>query len=167
MTYAISYIHGCYDKYQRLLEKICFGLGPHGFKILLDMVGCPNVRGILGNHEAMAIDALSVLLSNFFRKGEPIPKKDEADKISLWFGNGGESSLMDFADLGEAQVMIAWKTLQELPLYLEAEVGGRKYLLVHGELDGFSPDRPLEDIPWRSFCGAAPVWRWSIIRTTS
>lgn len=49
MTYTISDIHGCHDKYRELLKKINFGSedtlyvlgdvidrGPAGFKILLD-----------------------------------------------------------------------------------------------------------------------------------
>ena len=71
MTYAISDIHGCYDKYRELLRAIRFrpedtlyilgdviDRGPHGFKILLDMAQRPNVIGLMGNHEAMAIQAL-------------------------------------------------------------------------------------------------------------
>ena len=55
MIYAVSDIHGCYDKYQELLEKINFGpddtlyvlgdvidRGPDGFKIMLDMAQRPN-----------------------------------------------------------------------------------------------------------------------------
>ena len=66
MRYAISDLHGCYDKYQALLKKICFGpedtlyvlgdvldRGPDGFRILLDMAGRSNGVGLLGNHEAM------------------------------------------------------------------------------------------------------------------
>ena len=50
MTYAVSDIHGCYDKYRELLRVIRFcpedtlyvlgdviDRGPDGFKILLDM----------------------------------------------------------------------------------------------------------------------------------
>lgn len=49
MIYAVSDIHGCYNKYQKLLKKINFGSndtlyilgdvinrGSDGFKILLD-----------------------------------------------------------------------------------------------------------------------------------
>lgn len=65
MIYAISDIHGCWDKYRKLLKKINFGLddtlyvlgdvidrGPDGFKIMLDMARRPNVVNLMGNHEA-------------------------------------------------------------------------------------------------------------------
>ena len=32
-----------------------------------------------------------------------------------------------------------------MPLYKELEVNSRKFLLLHGGLDNFSPERPLED----------------------
>ena len=62
MTYVISDIHGCYEKYRSMLEIIEFtgddtlyvlgdvlDRGPDGFKILLDMAARPNVIGLLGN----------------------------------------------------------------------------------------------------------------------
>ena len=67
MIYAVSDIHGCYDKYRELLRAIHFSpddtfhvlgdvidRGPDGFKILLDMARWPNVVNLMGNHEAMA-----------------------------------------------------------------------------------------------------------------
>ena len=64
MTYVMSDIHGCYEKYRSMLETIEFAgddtlyvlgdvldRGPDGFKILLDMAARPNVIGLLGNHE--------------------------------------------------------------------------------------------------------------------
>ena len=75
MNYVVSDIHGCYDKYKKLLERIdlsendtlyvlgdMIDRGPEGFKILLDMAQRPNVVGLMGNHEAMAVDALSKML---------------------------------------------------------------------------------------------------------
>ena len=75
MTYTVSDIHGCYDKYRKLLKKINFGSedtlyvlgdvidrGSAGFRILLDMAYRTNVVNLLGNYEAMAIDAIPGLL---------------------------------------------------------------------------------------------------------
>ena len=77
MTYVVSDIHGCYDKYRELLRVIqlqpddtlyvlgdVIDRGPDGFKILLDMAQRPNVVGLLGNHEAMAIQALPGIMRN-------------------------------------------------------------------------------------------------------
>ena len=75
MIYAVSDLHGCYDRYRQLLDKLDLGeqdtlyvlgdaldRGPEGFQILSDMASRPQVVGLLGNHEAMALDALPGLL---------------------------------------------------------------------------------------------------------
>ena len=74
MTYVMSDLHGCYDKYAQMLEKICFGdgdtlyilgdvidRGPDGIKILMDMMGRKNVIPIIGNHESLALSSLKLL----------------------------------------------------------------------------------------------------------
>ena len=75
MIYAVSDLHGRYDRYRQLLDKLDLGehdtlyvlgdaldRGPEGFRILSDMASRPQVVGLLGNHEAMALDALPGLL---------------------------------------------------------------------------------------------------------
>ena len=77
MIYAVSDLHGCYDRYRKLLDKLNLGeqdtlyvlgdaldRGPEGFRILSDMASRPQVVGLLGNHEAMALDALPGLLGS-------------------------------------------------------------------------------------------------------
>ena len=56
MIYAVSDLHGCYEPYQKLLDRLCLRAddtlyvlgdvidrGPDGFQILLDMASRPNV----------------------------------------------------------------------------------------------------------------------------
>ena len=63
MIYVMSDLHGCYDKYMQMLEKIKFSsndtlyiLGDiidredNGIKILLDIMKRSNVIPLLGNH---------------------------------------------------------------------------------------------------------------------
>ena len=153
MTYVVSDIHGCYEKYQELLKVISFGKndilyvlgdvidrGPDGFQILLDMARRPNVINLMDNHEAMAIDALSYLSGS-----ELTSDGDEEKAVKLWFCNGGEVSLSDYLQLDTEQKKVIWSYLLTMPLYKELEVSGRRFLLLHGGLDNFSPERPLED----------------------
>ncbi len=158
MIYAVADIHGCWDKYQDLLRKINFGpddtlyvlgdvidRGPDGFKIMLDMARRPNVVNLMGNHEAMAIDALSRILNAVRENGDVELSKDDADAVELWFCNGGELSLADFLWLNGDQTQTVWEYMRNMPLYKELEVGDRQFVLVHGGLEGFSPSRPLAD----------------------
>lgn len=158
MIYAISDIHGCWDKYRKLLKKINFGLddtlyvlgdvidrGPDGFKIMLDMARRPNVINLMGNHEAMAVQALSHILCAVLQvSSSALPEAAEED-VELWFYNGGELSLADFLWLNDGQTQIVWDYMRDMPLYQEITAGGQKFVLVHSGLENFSPSRPLSD----------------------
>lgn len=158
MTYAVSDIHGCYDKYRELLRVIRFGpedtlyvlgdvidRGPDGFKILLDMAQRRNVVGLMGNHEAMAIQALPGIMRNVRQIRKTALTKDETEALKLWFCNGGELSLADFLWLNDEPSQIVWEYMRKMPLYREVEIGERCFVLVHGGLDNFSSSRPLSD----------------------
>ncbi len=158
MTYTVSDIHGCWNKYKDLLRKIDFGAddtlyvlgdvidrGSDGFKIMLDMAQRPNVVNLMGNHEAMAIDALSRLLNAVQKSGEIDLSADDMEALERWFDNGGELSLADFLWLDEDQAKTVWTYMNNMPLYREVEIGEKQFVLVHGGLERFSPDRPLAD----------------------
>ena len=74
MIYVISDIHGCYQSYLKMLEKLgvrdsdtvyilgdTIDRGRDGIKVLQDMMMRPNIIPILGNHEYMAAHALDSL----------------------------------------------------------------------------------------------------------
>ena len=121
MIYTVSDIHGCYNKYRKLLKKINFGpddtlyvlgdvidRGPDGFKILLDMARRSNVINLMGNHEAMAVQALSHILC-VVQQGSGSALSEEAEEdVGLWFYNGGELSLADFLWLNEEETQTVW-----------------------------------------------------------
>lgn len=158
MVYAVSDIHGCYDKYIDLLHKINFGpndtlyvlgdvidRGPDGFKPLLDMAQRPNVISLLGNHKAMAINVLPRMLRAVQPDGSVNLTEEDTEAVELWFYNGGELSLADFLWLNKDQMQTVWNYLLKMPLYQEVNVGDRQFVLVHGGLENFSPSRPLEN----------------------
>ena len=157
MIYAVSDLHGCYDKYQKLLETLNLGendtlyvlgdvidRGPKGFHMMLDIASRPNVVCLMGNHEAMAKDTLPAILGSLEGNSHFLNYRDR-ENVSLWFRNGGETSLQDFLRLDKPQRDTVWEHLLSLPLYREVEVGNRKFVLVHGGLERFSPSRPLEE----------------------
>lgn len=74
MRYLVSDIHGCFDQYRALLEKIQFSdedelyvlgdvvdRGPEPIKVLRDMMERPNVIFILGNHDFMMYSLMRTL----------------------------------------------------------------------------------------------------------
>ena len=90
MQYAVSDIHGRYDKYIELLRRIdlrpadtlyvlgdMIDRGPDGLKILRGMSLRPNVVPFLGNHEYAALTCLPWLME------ELTEENTEPDKL-LW-----------------------------------------------------------------------------------
>ncbi len=162
-TYVLSDTHGCYDEYLKMLDKIGFGpedalyflgdaidRGPDGIKIMLDMMEHPNIHAILGNHEAMALDALPVLetikeIYNGRAKDGTRITADDVDKVNLWYDNGCKPTARAYMKLPKSERNRIFRYMKSLPLYREIEVKGRKFVLVHAALGNFSPDKSLKD----------------------
>lgn len=109
MRYCISDLHGEYEKYQSFLEKIHLQAadtlyvlgdvcdrGPAPCEILLDMMVCPNVVFLAGNHDAIAAQMLSFLSQEI--TDDSIERFD-AQMLCLpqaWLADGGTSTLEEF-----------------------------------------------------------------------
>ena len=157
MIYAMSDIHGCYEKYRDMLETIKFAAddtlyvlgdvldrGPDGFKILLDLAARPNAVGLLGNHELLAAVVLPSLLRTM-RQGEEQPlSKTEQEQMQKWIQNGGKPSILQLLRLSGEEMEIVCAYLRSLSAYEEVTVERRKFVLVHAGLEHFSITRPLE-----------------------
>ena len=169
MIYAMSDIHGCYEKYRSILETIEFAeddtlyvlgdvldRGPDGFKILLDMAARPNVIGLLGNHELLAATVLPSLLRTI-RRGEeqPLTKAEQA-QMQEWLQNGGKASILQFLQFGGEEMETVCEYLPELSAYEEISVQGRRFVLVHAGLEHFSAARSLEEYDLEDFLFCRP-----------
>lgn len=136
MQYAISDLHGRYDLYREMLERIRFGpedtlyvLGdaadrnPGGIRLLKDIMERPNVRMLLGNHELMLLRA--------FPDPKGISLNGRESNRELWYRNGGQVTQEELeAEPRELQRKLLG-FLHGLPLNLEAQAGGTRYLLCH------------------------------------
>ncbi|MBP5780932.1 MAG: fructose-bisphosphatase class III, partial [Clostridia bacterium] len=100
MTYVISDVHGCYDKFTRLLETIRFSQsdklyilgdlvdrGEGGIKLILDVMKRPNVVCLVGNHDW----TMASLLGNRRQIIEQIGKEQTLELFEMWFSDGGET----------------------------------------------------------------------------
>ena len=167
-NYVISDLHGQYDAYRKMLDKIRFSeedvlyvlgdvldRGPHPVKIMQDLMQRPNVVCIAGNHEAMALECLKFLNQEITE--ENILELTENPKwlgaLTDWTYNGGGSTIAEYAKLSQKEKKAVWNFLLEFDLYKEVEAGGNTYLLVHAGLRGFSPKKPiwryeLDDLVW-------------------
>lgn len=159
MIYVMSDLHGCYDKYKQMLEKIKFNnedtlyvlgdivdRGDDGIKILLDMMQRSNVVPLLGNHEFMAYSVLKKY--NVEITAENYNKHLDSEAIEMfenWMFNGGIPTCQAFSKLDRSVRDSILDYLGEFELYEELEVNDREFVLVHGGLVGFSEDKDLSE----------------------
>ena len=159
MIYVMSDLHGCYDKYMQILEKIKFNnedtlyilgdivdRGDDGIKILLDMMKRPNVIPMLGNHEYMAYSVLKKFNVEITESNYSTHLNGEAiEMYENWMFNGGITTCQAFLKLDRDTRDTIIEYLGEFELYEEVEVNNNKFILVHGGLADFSEEKELSD----------------------
>ncbi|MBE7021223.1 MAG: serine/threonine protein phosphatase [Ruminococcaceae bacterium] len=158
MIYVMSDIHGAYDKYKRMLDKIDFkeedtlyilgdviDRGEDGIKILFDMMMRDNVFPFLGNHEYMAYGALKSLSTEITEEIIDTDVKNILELYEAWMENGGASTLKKFRELSLDERESVFDYIEEFAGVEEIKVNGKSFVLVHGTLENFSPERPFDD----------------------
>lgn len=153
----MSDIHGQYEKYAAMLQKIAFSeddtlyilgdivdRGESPMRILYDMSMRDNVIPLMGNHEHMAEQVLRAL--NVEITDESIEKNLTAELLTAvreWYENGGYLTSKDFSRLSPDDREYLLDYLEEFSFYEELTVGENTFVLVHGGLPDFSPEKPL------------------------
>ena len=166
MTYLMSDLHGQYDQYRKMLEKIRFSdrddlyvlgdvadRGPEPMAIYRDMALRVNVFPILGNHDWTARVILSRLNEEITEENAKTGiTKDFLEAVRLWLSDGGDTTLRGFRALSPDEREDVLDYLGEFMPYDEVTVNGERFVLVHAGLAGFSPDRPLADYGELELC---------------
>ena len=161
-VYVMSDIHGDYDRYIKMLEKINFSnedklfilgdvidRGKHSIKILQDMMLRPNIFPILGNHEYMAINSLKFLCQEVTDDTINQFSPDLMRGILQWQAVGGSETIDEFRKLSQEEKEDVFDYLYEFSLYEEIKVNGTHYILVHAGLNDFDIDKPLSSYSLR------------------
>lgn len=160
MIYAMSDLHGRHDLFLKMLEKINFSdddtlyilgdvldRGNDGFEIVFDISGKDNVIAIMGNHDLTALLILSRL--------DTAVNADERDEmrqlIAAWLADGGEPTYKAFRELSALERRLALGLIGGYRKYAEVSVGGRDFVLCHGGIENYSPERPLYDYDFNDF----------------
>ena len=156
-TYVISDIHGQYDMFMELLDKIklketdtiyilgdVLDRGPHPIKTLRKLMEMPNAICMVGNHEFMALECLEFLMKEITDKS--IEELDETmlDNLVTWQYNGSKTTIDEFRKLDTEGKMGVIDFIKELLIYEEISVGDKDYLLVHAGLGNYSPQKDIE-----------------------
>lgn len=175
MIYVCSDIHGCYEKYLKLLEEINFKEndalyilgdvldreGNGGIDILEDIMDRPNVILIIGNHEKIALEGFEFLMNAQVKKSSDINDLPVHVKVMLteWLNLGGMPTIDAFRELSrrEQERIVRFLSNQCLT-YAEKTVNGTDYVLCHYEtyygdiydavlITGHTPSRFIDDNP--------------------
>lgn len=113
MRYIVSDIHGCYEQYLALLEKIHFSeadelyvlgdvvdRGPEPIKVLQDMMKRPNVIFILGNHDFVMYSLMKTLAVEITEENyDKQLTTDVMRDYNLWLSDGGRVTAEKFREL--------------------------------------------------------------------
>ena len=156
MTYVVSDLHGCFDKFKRLLREIRFtdqdvmyvlgdivDYGEESIDLLCDLSMRFNVIPIVGEHDYRACRLLGEV-DKMLRDGA-MPDPEVFAEMTEWMRDGGQKTIEDFKALDDDMKEGVLEYLADLSLYEEIEVKGKKYLLVHAGIADFDADTPLED----------------------
>ena len=155
MHYAIADVHGRYDLYLKMLDRIGFGdgdilyflgdaidRGPDGIKILLDMMSRTNVVPFLGNHEDMMLR----VIGSIGKMLTPMEKADVEGTMIGWSAfNGGDVTWEAYCALPEEQRQALLGYLKTFRLYEETEINGHRFLLVHAGLGKYAEGKTPAD----------------------
>lgn len=157
-TYIIADIHGCYDQYKELLDKIVFSKedelfvlgdavdrGPEPLSVLLDLMNRENATLIMGNHDAIALTILRKLMKEITDESIAEFTPDVLNECALWFENGGFTTMKKFKELDSSVQADVLSYLEDAPFFETIEHNGTLYILVHGGLGNFDISKELDE----------------------
>ena len=163
MIYVMSDLHGCYDKYAGMLEKIGFGdgdtlyilgdvidRGPDGIRILLDMMGRKNVIPVIGNHESLALPGFKLI-----RDGASEEELRKKRAYRLWMLSDGEPTAAAFRALPKETQTALVEYIERSSIYEEITVEGRRFHLSH-TLPDYRPGPDIHNVSLMEFIWGEP-----------
>lgn len=158
MIYCVSDVHGCYDEFCELLEKIEFGAndelfflgdaldrGPEPIRVIKALMVMPNAYYIYGNHDIMALSVLRPLTKEITEDSISALPNDIFLRYADWMRNGGEVTLQQFRALSRTDQEDILCYLEEASAYETLEHDGQLYILVHAGLSNFAPTKEMDE----------------------
>lgn len=157
-TYVISDIHGQYDMFMELLDKIklkdndtlyilgdILDRGPHPIKTLMKLMETPNAICLVGNHELMFLECLEFLMKEITDKSLEELNAETLDNLVTWQFNGSQSTIDEFRKLDSESQKDVIDFIKDFLIYEKVSVNGKNYLLVHAGLGNYSQEKDIED----------------------
>ena len=163
MIFATSDLHGYpLDSFLRLLEKAGFSSsdqlyvigdvidrnGDGGIAMLRWMRKQENVTLIKGNHETMMLGCEFAITSDVDLTNMRKVTLEQEVCFLRWHRNGclvTLNSLLKLKEEDPEELAGLLEYVRSAPLYMELAVPMKRFVLVHGGLNGFSPEKGLEE----------------------
>ena len=163
MTYVMADIHGEYEKFTRLLDRIGFSerdtlyvlgdvidRGRGGVEVLRDMMARPNVIPIIGNHESLALTTFKAILC-----GKPPEVFKRSRSYRIWKECGGAVTARAFAALDRERQRQIVSYVESFSVYRELTVAGQAFHLSH-TLPPYDPSRDIHEVTVTEFVWGEP-----------
>ncbi|MGN0679432.1 MAG: fructose-bisphosphatase class III [Oscillospiraceae bacterium] len=157
MTYVMSDLHGAFNRYITMLEKIDFGAedelyvigdvvdrGEQPMEILFDMMNRPNVFPLMGNHDLVAMGVLPMLSDTIENNGGKI-SDNLSEILEVWISDGGLSTITEFCKLNSEQRKDVIDYLNDFTLIETVDIGDNSFVLVHAGLGNYRPDKKFRE----------------------
>lgn len=156
MKYVVADIHGCYEEYMELMQKIklmdedCLYIlgdavdrGPEPTKVMLDMIKRQNITYIIGNHDYLLlyfIRKLGLELSCISNMSE-----DDTEDFQAYLEDGGLVTIEAFMKLSSAEKQAVYDFLENANVYDEVIADNKRYILVHAGITNFKEEKTLDE----------------------
>lgn len=156
MRYVISDIHGCYEEYRELLEKI--GLidndilyilgdsvdrGPEPIKVIQDLMHMKNVKYVIGNHDFLFLYFMDKLKNDL--SGVQMFSQEDIADFKSYLEDGGAVTVKKFMKLPLEDRNAICTYLNKAKGYEVAEEDNKKYILVHAGISNFNEHKEMKD----------------------
>ena len=161
MTYVMSDIHGQYDAFLDILQKIKFSnedklyilgdivdRGNKSFEIYEYILSHKNIELIMGNHEKMIVDYAKSVGYDIKNQQKRFLTKHSFNCFHIWMGNGGTTTFKQLKEKPSEIIEDFINDLSELPYYKKVEINNKKYFLCHSKpifYNGFSFNESIEE----------------------
>lgn len=167
-TFVIGDIHGELEQLKMLLEKMDFNAedklfvlgdvidrGVQPIETLQYLMKLPNCTCILGNHEFMMLSCENLLMDEITDE-MLVGFTADIGKLTNWMCNGGGSTISDLSKLSKTDREEIFDFVSDFKPYIELDIKGEKYLLVHAGISNFSKEKNLEEYTLHDFTWERP-----------
>lgn len=156
MTYVMSDIHGNYQKFLAMLDLIglreedtlyivgdLLDFGDESMELISDLSLRLNVYCIAGEHDYLA----ARMLAGFDKmlKSGAAPDPEYIAEMTAWVKDGGQTTLESFRALDSEEREGVLEYLEEMTLYEDLLVKGKRYVLTHAGIADYDADAELDD----------------------